>query len=522
MNNIHFRFYFILAGAWRRRYSITIPIIILPLIATMISSIAPKNYASHTSMLIQETAKLNPFLEDLAVSSMLKERINSLKILLHSRHILSAVASERGLVNDQTTPQQHDQVINELSNALTIQMLGKDLIRIDYKSTNPLGMQEMLQSVSTQFIEQVLAPERSSMSDSSRFLSEHLLNRQIELDKAELAMAQFKDEHAAELPELYLTNVSRLGQMKQRLSERQAELDGATRNLGGINQQLSKTNPVLGLIEQKIIRNQGELALLRARYTEQHSKVVSALKNLKRLEQERQKLLNQANKNQQQNLSIEKLWSIGSNYQTNNAQQDTEQFNNESIQQPLLVSQLENMQLTSGKVEGLFEEVKSLKIMIAELEQQMSGYGANASMLSKLEREVSIKRDLYDDMLLRFEKAGITKSLGVFEQDKRVKVIDRPFTPTSSTNKPLILFVISGFIAGIFLGCGTAIIQELIDSSIRTREQLQTLTGVAVLSRIPYINSNHDNHFMDHDFSDLSNSDSITNLPNRNLQGDAL
>ena len=121
-----------------------------------------------------------------------------------------------------------------------------------------------------------------------------------------------------------------------------------------------------------------------------------------------------------------------------------------------------------------------------------------------------------------FEKAGITKSLGVFEQDKRVKVIDRPFTPTSSTNKPLILFVISGFIAGIFLGCGTAIIQELIDSSIRTREQLQTLTGVAVLSRIPYINSNHDNHFMDHDFSDLSNSDSITNLPNRNLQGDAL
>ena len=53
----------------------------------------PKNYASHTSMLIQETAKMNPFLEDLAVSSMLDEQMSALKALLNSRHILGAVAA---------------------------------------------------------------------------------------------------------------------------------------------------------------------------------------------------------------------------------------------------------------------------------------------------------------------------------------------------------------------------------------------------------------------------------------------
>jgi len=507
-SGLNFRFYFILAGAWRRRYTIMIPIIILPMIAVMISSITPKNYASHTSMLIQETAKLNPFLEDLAVSSMLKERINSLKILLHSRHILSAVALERGLVNEQTLPQQHDHIINQLSSDLTIVMLGKDLIRIDYKSSNPVGMKEMLQSVSSQFIEQVLAPERSSMSDSSRFLADHLRNRQLELDKAELAMAEFKESHAAELPELYITNIARLGKMKQRLAERQAELDGATRNLGGINQLLSKTNPVLGLIEQKIVRLQSELALLRSRYTEQHSKVVSALKKLNSLEQERQKQLARANDSADENLSIEKLWAIGNNYQ----------MNNDPSKQPLLISQLENMQLTSGKVDGLFEEVKSLKVMINQLEEQMSGYGANASLLSKLEREVTIKRDLYDDMLLRFEKAGITESLGVFEQDKRVKVIDRPFTPTSSTNIPVAIFVICGVVGGIFLGCGLAIIIEMSDTTIRTREQLQVLTSVDVVSRIPYINQDSSNNYLPTDFSINRKSGSTKGT----LQGDAI
>ena len=503
MNNLQFRFYFILAGAWRRRYTIFIPIIILPLIASLLGSIGPKNYASHTSMLIQETAKLNPFLEDLAVSSMLKERINSLKILLHSRHILGKVALERGLVNTNSTPQEHDQIINQLSAALNIQMLGKDLIRIDYKSSNPEGMKEMLQSVSTQFIEQVLAPERSSMSESSRFLSNHLNSRQAELDTAELAMAKFKNEHASELPELYLTNVARLAQLKQRLSERQAELDGATRSLGGINQQLSKTNPVLSLIEQKIIRLQSELALLRARYTEQHSKVISAIKNLKRLEQERQKLLS----NTDESLDIEKLWAMGSNYQLNNDPQN----------QPLLISQLENMQLTRDKVEGLFQEVKSLKKMIKELEVQMSGYGASASELSKLEREVAIKRDLYDDMLLRFEKAGITESLGVFEQDRRVKIIDRPFTPTTSTNKPLVLFIISGILGGILLGGGLAIIQEMSDSTLRTREQLQALTETPVLTRIPYIKIEQDANLI---LNTSDNTSNTTYSTDSNIKGE--
>lgn len=473
MNGIDTRIFLILAGAWRRRYTIIIPIIIFPLFGAVLSMLSQKNYAAHTSMLIQETSKLNPFLEDLAVSAMLKERISALKTLLHSRHILTAVAQERGLINQQTSPVEHDQVINQLSSSLNIAMQGKDLIRIDYRSSNPQGMKEILQSVSEQFVAQLLAPERSSMTDSRKFLGEHLQNRQIQLDKAEMAMAQFIDQHASELPELHLSNIARLSKLKQRIAERQAELAGASRSLGGISQQLSKTNPIVGIIEEKIIRLQGELALFRARYTEQHSSVVGALKKLKRLEQKRQQLIS----NSDESLSIEKLWVIGNNYQPDN---NTEQ-------QPLLISQLENMQQTSAKVEGLKEEIKSLNGIIVSLEKQMSSYGENASDLSKLQRELTIKRNLYDDILVRFENASITASLGVFEQDKRVKVIDRPFTPNSPINKPLLLFIISGLFAGLFFGLGLAIIFEISDSRLRNRNQLEVLTGVPLFSRIPYI-----------------------------------
>lgn len=103
MNNLPLQFYRILLAAWRRRYLIVVPILTLPIFGVVIALNSTKQYASHTSMLIQETAKMNPFLEDLAVSAMLKERIDALKTLLHSRHILTQVALDLELINDQSS-----------------------------------------------------------------------------------------------------------------------------------------------------------------------------------------------------------------------------------------------------------------------------------------------------------------------------------------------------------------------------------------------------------------------------------
>lgn len=472
MNSLSYRFYLLLDGAWRRRYAIAVPILLLPLLGLAVGGLTPKRYASHTSMLIQETAKMNPFLEDLAVSAMLKERIEALKTLLHSRHILGLVAKERGLIDDNTSPAQHDEIISTLSTGLSVQMVGKDLIRIDYRSYRAEGVKDTLEAVSKHFIEQLLAPERSSIKDSSYFLAEHLKQRRTELEAAEAALAEFKDQHAGELPELQMAHFSRLAQLRQRLAEKQAEMAGASKSLGGLDQQLSKTNPVVGRIEEHIVAIRGELALLRARYTDEHSQVQGALRNLRRLEQERKAILSDSN----QTINTEQLWDIASSV----VMQDDPQGS-----QPLLISQLQQLQLARTKVDGLREETASLQQMIAELDKKTAGFGDHERRLKQLERDHKVKLELYEDLLQRYEMARITGSLGIFEQEKRVKVIDQPFTPTAPTNLPLLLYAIAGIIGGIFLGSGLALVLELTDTSVRRKDQLTALTGAAVLSRIP-------------------------------------
>jgi polysaccharide chain length determinant protein (PEP-CTERM system associated) len=472
MNDMNYRVYRMLAGAWRRRYVIITPVLLLPLIGFAVASLNAKYYTAHISLLIQETASMNPFLQDFAVSSMLKERVATIKTLLHSRHILAAVAEHQGLIDQNSSAEQLDRVVRRLSASLKVSMPGKDLIRIDYKSTRPDNMKETLESVSEHFIEQLLAPERSSMKGSTRFLEEQLDQRRADLEQAESNLAEFKDRYVTDLPELHAINISRFTQLKQTLAEKQAAMAGASKSLGGLDAQLSKTNPVVGRLEEQIIRLNGDLALLRASYTDNHSKIQAVLRKLRSLEAERQKNLGK----NPQNIDTAKLWQIASN---------VESSANDSNQQPLLISQLENLQSSRNNVDSLEEEIKSLQKMVAELETNLSGYGNLERTLVKLKRDHEVKRGLYDELLKRYELARITGSLSLFEQAKRVKVIDKPYTPASPSNFPGLLFVLAGIVGGLFLGIGLTIVLELLDTSVRYRSQLELITGTPVLGRIP-------------------------------------
>lgn len=472
MINLKIRLLVLLSSAWYRRYIILLPIIILPLMGLAISKMTPRVYQAHTSMLIQETAKMNPFLEDLAVSTMLKDRINALRTLLKSRHVLMSVALEQGLINDQMSGSEKEQVISKLSSRLNISQLGKDFLKIHLTASNPEGMKEMLESISGHFIEQLLAPERSSIKDSSDFLTIHINKRYDELDQSEQKLADFKNINSSVSPEMQGQSLNRLATLKQSLAEKEAELSGVKKSLGSIDQQLSQTNPVVGKLEEQIIEIRSDLTLLSAKYTDNHSAVQAKQRELNRLELERTALLGKS----QPKLNSDQLWDIAS----------SNTLSSSSDNQPLLVTQLHSLQSVRSKFESLSEETKSLRKMIFELEQKANNFGSNAKELYRLQRDVQVKRQLYEELVERYEMAQLTGSLGAFEHSKRVKIIDLPYAPSLPSNMPSIIFIVAGLFAGIALGIGLATLLEVFDTRVRRRDEVEQILGVPVITTIPH------------------------------------
>ena len=479
--------YLILMAAWRQRYLILTPILIMPLVGGLIAMTRGKIFDTHTTILVQETSKLNPFLEDLSVSTNLKERMAALNTLMHSRHVLFSVAEELELIDEETSDNDKGRVIRNIASGLKLTQEGKDLVKISYRSGTPDNMKDILEVVSMHFIEQLLAPERSSIEQSEKFILQQLTSQKEQLLAAENKLAIFKQKYATDLPAFHGGNIKRLRELKQLLAKKEINWSAAKAVLQSMNKQLSSTNPVVAAIENRIVKLTSELALLRARYTDQHSKVANVQRQVDRLQTKRNSLLEKTSKLTPE--EIERLWhlamSSSASSQANvNSAGGSASGDNSS---PLLVSQLQEIQKSKAMEQGLEQEVISLKKQIAEMQSQVKAFASIERELTELERELDTKQNLYNEFLKRYEMAKVTGSLGRFEEKNRIKIIDQPYTPTWPSNIPSVVFILAGLIGGILFGAGMAVIVEIMDTSVRRVDQLQQYTQAPVLSRIPKI-----------------------------------
>jgi len=450
---------------------------VLPVIAVIVCFIAPRNWQAHTTILVQESAKMNPFLEDLSVSTDLENRMTTLDTLLHSRHTLISVAQDLLLIDEKSTDFQKDQLVKELSAALKVKLIGKDLVKLIYHADSPENIVDVLLAVRARFLEKLLAPELSAIDASESFLTTQLTLKTIDLQKAEFRLANFKETNAEQLPQLYSAKSSRFSQLKMLLEQRKIDLSGAIAAKKSIRTRLAQVDPVMSEIEQSIVTTKSELAILRSRYTDQHSKVETSLRKLSQLEDERE--LQSKTSYKITDVELNRLWEVASRMQEGQVD------NNQNL---FLVSQLQELQLADNHVEKIIEEVNSIEKQAKTLKTSLAGTGEMERQLLALERDLKVQRDLYSDLLYRYEKAKITGALGRFEQPERIKIIDEPYQPSSSTNSPLSLFLLAGLIGGLFLGGGLALFAELADTSIRARHQLELITSTPVITRLPRIN----------------------------------
>ena len=132
-----------------------------------------------------------------------------------------------------------------------------------------------------------------------------------------------------------------------------------------------------------------------------------------------------------------------------------------------------------------------LETNIIVLQKRVRAFGKNEKVLRELQREIDVKSKVFEDLLERYEKAQVTRSLGEFEAKDRIKVIDKPFNPIRPLNLPLLAFVIFGVVGGIFTGISFAVINELMNHKLYSIEQIEEITGVSVIARLPNFKPNN-------------------------------
>ncbi|BDY04926.1 hypothetical protein [Ferrimonas sp. YFM] len=462
--------YRLLCQLWQKRYLVVIPAVVTGLVLALHAFSGKAKYQSQTSLLLQESALSNPFLKDLSVSVRLKERLDGLRALLHSRYVMAEVAGAAGLTSDDMAEGQKEAVYRRLAGATHLHLSGDSLVTIGLLWDTPEQARHLLTLISASFQQRLMDPGQRAVDNSERFLSEQLALQETSLADVEGELARFKQEHANLLPNLLGANNMALLEAEAQIRSKLVELEGARAQLVQLKGQLKMANPIVSEIEKQIVSTRAQLALLKSRYTDRHSQVKGVKARLAQLQQEKQRLLQETAAEEDRHL--EELWQLATTFKPEEG----------DSQAPLLVSQLQSLQESSNLVVTLEGELKVLEAHKASILERMGRSAEVEQQLAELERLAEGKRSLYSELLERYEKARVTGQLGRFEAPEKVRVIDRPNLPSGAIGAPWWLMGVLGLFGGAGLGVALAVLGLLLDRKIYRQEQIERLSGAPVLA----------------------------------------
>ncbi|MBD1582149.1 GumC family protein [Pseudoalteromonas sp. S16_S37] len=451
-----------------------VPVCIVPVVVFLLSATAQKQYVTHATILIEESSLLNPFLDDLSFSFELSNRIDALRTLVISRKVLIAVAQETQLIADNASNKEIEKIHQQLASALSLSLVGDELVRIHLKWHEPDKMKLILEKVVEKFIERLLAPTKASLDTSEQFFYKQLDTLREELEHSEDELAKFKVKYSDTLPEVLNSNRQTLDRLLSDKQNKFIELSGAKAKLNNLSNKMAQANPVLGNLEEKIIRLGSELSLLKTRYTDKHSKVIEKSRELESLLNRQKVLLSRGD--ELQKVDIERLWQMANTMPIS-----------QNGENSVLVSQIVALEEAKNNVEQLQQEFNMLDGQVKGLGQRLLVTSDIEKQLSKLQRDYDVKQALYKEMLGRYEMAKVTGKLVKYEGPDKVKTIERAYSPTQPINTSLALSLVLGIVLGLFSGVASVFIATLCDSHLKDIATIEKLSSGAVLTVLPII-----------------------------------
>ncbi len=122
---------------------------------------------------------------------------------------------------------------------------------------------------------------------------------------------------------------------------------------------------------------------------------------------------------------------------------------------------------------------------------EVQDFNRKEFQLQELQREVDTNRELYDIFFTRMKSVSET---GGFEKP-HARIVDKAMVPTGPVKPNKRLSVTLAFILGIMLGCGIAILLDILDNTVKNPDDVEEKLGAPLLGTLPKMKSNKKGEF---------------------------
>lgn len=461
--------YLILSNIWKNRYLLVLSPIIFSICFFIFHSMIPEKYQVNLDLLIQDTEELNPQLSDLSISSIQRKTVFYESLIKSEKVLDKAInASDTNLIKFQDLKELKDRIRSGLKLSQTSYSKNdRNVFKIVFKWNNKNEIYPLFLSINDSFIDAFNSSHINSINKSKNFINAQLKRKKEEILKCEKDIIDFKLLNKDVLTELSAFDYKEGNTLDQKIIEKEILFMGINEKYELLQNQIMRDNPIKKMLKLKISAKKELLSNYRLIYTENHSLIKKEKQALLLLEKELSLF------NKESILDLNKL-------------KETLLNKTDTIPYFMIekVNQLENFQIEKNKIE---RELLGLKKLKEKQQENLEKFGDLYIQLKDLEQDLKIKEEKYNKLLEKEEYIKITAELKNFEREETIQIMNKDSLEIKHLKQPKIIYIVGGFIFGIFLILSMSILEFLLNQNVIKQREFEDILKSKVISRVPHI-----------------------------------
>lgn len=384
-----------------------------------------------------------------------------------------------GKKTEDTSEEDHarkEGVIRLLQGKIEFKHKQPRFLVLSYRGTQSNVNASILNTLVSTLIEERTQAELNQAGRNYGFIKAEMERYKRKLEEAEARLKEFKQRHISELPSNMNMNMTQLTNDKSELLACELEKKELTTRVEYIDEELKKQNelivsevkreknPMLTVLNERIVDMEIELTRLRTNYTDLHPRVIELSGQLDDLKRQRDEV------------------------QESTVDSETSMLN------PVYQQLAQDKQNTLVRIEVLKNRIANLKERIEENEKKVLSMPAQEQQLYTLTRNYEVTANIYNMFVQKLEEVRLQEKLATEEKDKEAfRVLEyarATFSPVAP-NRLRLLMVIA------LVGAGTCVgimwLFNAFDDSFRNVEEAKEFLRKPLLGTVPSLREHSEN-----------------------------
>lgn len=515
--------------AWRRKFLILIPFLVVISITVLTVYLLPPVYKSTGTILI-ESQQIPQELVQSTVTSFADERIQIIKQRIMTSQTLVGIIKKYDLYKDEIKKTARSEILEDMRNLIAIERVSANVknqrrgasaliaFTIAFEHRSAAVAQKVANELVTLFLDENIKSRTARAFETTEFLKKETDRLRSQIEVMEEQIASYKQDNRGSLPENLRISLERVEILKTLLFNTEREMNELNEKkkllaieLDSVESGAIKTglgsNQLSPQMELRKMQNQ--FVTLSARYGAEHPDVKAIKRKIKAFEDEYGSLGDGIELKEEVDQVRAEMAELTQKYSSQHPDvkrlkrklKGLETMLVEYENNPGVVVNKKNPAYlqTKARLESIDSNIKSLKKSRLNIEQQIAQLDIRIIQTPQVERGLDALARDYDNTKRKYQEiknkqlqAELAMSLEEDQKGERFTLLEPPLFPDKPVkpNRPKIFLL--GLILSLISGIGVAGVAESLDGGIRGSNALAAVTKMRTLVAIPYITTQHD------------------------------